>query len=328
MSTPWMRNRRLRQTLSMRRLVRETHLSREQLIYPLFVVPGTKVRDPISSMPGIDHFSCDTVLEEVREVVDLGVQAVLVFGEPEVKDAEGSAAWSAEAPVQRAVSAIKEQFPDLVVITDVCLCAYTLSGHCGVVEGERILNDPTLPLLAQTALSHVRAGADIVAPSDMMDGHVAAIRAALDDAGFSQTPILGYSAKYASAFYGPFREAEDSAPAFGDRRSYQMDPGNLREALKEVQADIDEGADMVMVKPALAYLDVVRAVSEKTTVPVVAYNVSGEYAMIKAAAAQGWIDERQSVYEVLTGMIRAGAQAIISYHAKDVARWMDAGQWE
>jgi porphobilinogen synthase len=303
----------------MRSLVRETALSRDDLIYPLFVTHGRDICREIPSMPGNYHWSCDRLAAEIETIAALGLRAVLLFGIPELKDAEGSGAWAGDGIVQQAVRTIKHAVPEIVVFTDVCLCEYTDHGHCGVVSGGNILNDATLELLARTAVSHAAAGADVVAPSDMMDGRVAAIRAALDDAGFSGTPILSYAAKYASAFYGPFREAAGSAPQFGDRRSYQMDPANRREALKEVLLDLAEGADMVMVKPALAYLDILREVRDAVNVPVAAYNVSGEYAMVKAAAANGWIDGSRIAREILTGIKRAGADLILTYHAKEIA---------
>jgi len=308
----------------MRDMVRETHLRIDDLIYPLFAVPGTGVRSEISSMPGVYHLSVDKLVEEARRTADSGVPAILLFGLPEEKDAVGSGAWHPEGIVQQAVRAVKAAAPSLVVITDVCLCEYTDHGHCGLIDGGKVLNDESLDLLADTALSHAAAGADIVAPSDMMDFRIAAIRSRLDHEGFTSTPILSYAAKYASAFYGPFREAANNTPAFGDRRTYQMDSANIREALKEVQQDIEEGADMVMVKPALAYMDVIRAVREITNVPVAAYNISGEYSMVKAAAANGWIDERAAVLEILTGLRRAGADLIITYHALDVAGWLQS----
>ncbi|MDR3708394.1 MAG: porphobilinogen synthase [Capsulimonadaceae bacterium] len=321
-SLPPYRSRRLRATPAIRSMVRETGLGVSDLIYPLFAVPGNNVDLPIPSMPGVRHLSVDRLVEECRIVAGLGVPAVLLFGLPETKDELGSGAYSDTGIVQQAVRAIKSALPELLVVTDVCLCEYTSHGHCGMIVGETVNNDVTLPLLARTAVSHAKAGADIVAPSDMMDLRIGAIRQALDDAAFAETPILSYAAKYASAFYGPFREAAQSAPAFGDRRAYQMDPANVREALKEVRQDIAEGADMVMVKPALAYMDVIRAVREITDLPVATYNVSGEYAMIKAAVANGWLDERAVVLEMLTGFKRAGADLIITYHAVDVARWI------
>jgi porphobilinogen synthase len=318
------RLRRLRATPLLRRMVRETEVTPADFIAPFFVTHGRDVRRPVSSMPGVCQLSVDLLVQEVRALAPLGVPAVLLFGVPASKDPLGSEAYARDGIVQRAVAALKDAVPDMVVITDVCLCEYTDHGHCGVVENGHILNDPTLELLARMALSHVEAGADIVAPSDMMDGHTVAIRRALDAAGHTHTPIMGYSAKFASAFYGPFREAAESAPRFGDRRSYQMDPANGREALREVEADITEGADIVMVKPALAYLDVIRAVRERVPHPLAAYNVSGEYAMVKAAAANGWLDERAITLEILTAIKRAGADLIITYHAADAARWLGA----
>jgi porphobilinogen synthase len=301
-------------------MVRETRLSPEQLVYPLFVAPGSGVRREIASLPGCFHLSADEAAREAREVESLGIGGVILFGLPREKDAVGSEGYADDGVVQKATAAIRAECRDLVVMTDVCLCEYTSHGHCGVVAGDEVKNDPTLELLAQMAVSHARAGAHVVAPSDMMDGRVGAIRRALDTAGFSEIPILAYAAKYASAFYGPFREAADSTPQFGDRRGYQMDPANVREALREVRLDLEEGADMVMVKPALPYLDVIRAVRERSDRPVAAYNVSGEYAMVKAAAARGWIDEERIVKETLTSIRRAGADVILTYHAKDFAR--------
>jgi porphobilinogen synthase len=320
------RFRRLRQTEGLRRLVRETRLNVEDFIYPLFVVHGRGVRREVRSMPGVYQLSVDQLGAEVEELLELGIGAVLVFGIPAQKDELASEAYDPDGIVQRAVRELKKRAPDLVVITDVCNCEYTSHGHCGIVRDGRIVNDPTLELLARTAVSHAEAGADMVAPSDMMDGRVLAIREALDRAGFIEVPILPYAAKYASAFYGPFREAAESAPAFGDRRSHQMDPGNRREALREIETDIEEGADAIIVKPALAYLDVIAAARERFEVPIAAYNVSGEYAMVKAAARNGWIDEQRVVLELLTGIRRAGAQMIITYHAKDVARWLRSGR--
>ncbi len=305
----------------MRALVRETRLSAEQLVYPLFVAPGSSFRREIPSLPGCFHLSADEAAKEAAEVAALGLGGVILFGLPEGKDPLGSQGYAENGVVQQATRAIRRAAPELLVMTDVCLCEYTSHGHCGVVEGDEIRNDPTLDLLAKMALSHARAGAQIVAPSDMMDGRVGAIRSALDSAGFEDVAILSYAAKYASAFYGPFREAADSAPQFGDRRGYQMDPANVREALKEVRLAVAEGADMVMVKPALPYLDVIRAVRESVDLPVAAYNVSGEYAMVKAAAAKGWIDEKRTALETLTSSRRAGADVILTYHAKDFVRW-------
>ncbi len=303
-------------------MVRETRLSPEQLIYPLFVAPGSGLRREIPSLPGCFHLSADEAAREAREVESLGVAGVILFGLPEGKDPVGSQGYADDGVVQQAIRAIRAECRELLVATDVCLCEYTSHGHCGVIEGEEVRNDATLELLSRMAVSHVKAGAHIVAPSDMMDGRVGAIRNALDTAGFADTPILSYAAKYASAFYGPFRDAADSAPQFGDRRGYQMDPANVREALKEVRLDVEEGADIVMVKPALPYLDVIRAVREAVDRPVAAYNVSGEYAMVKAAAAKGWIDEKRIVMETLTSIRRAGADIILTYHAKDFARWL------
>jgi porphobilinogen synthase len=314
------RPRRLRRTDRLRALVRETRLTADRLIYPLFVVPGRGVRREISSLPGCFHLSADEAAREAREVEELGLGGVLLFGLPEAKDLTGSEGWADDGVVQEAVRAIRRQCADLLVVTDVCLCEYTSHGHCGVIEDEAVQNDPTLDLLARMALSHARAGAQMVAPSDMMDGRVGAIRRDLDGEGFADVAILSYAAKYASAFYGPFREAADSAPQFGDRRSYQMDPANRREALREVRLDLEEGADMVMVKPALAYLDVIREVRDAVDVPVAAYNVSGEYAMVKAAAQRGWIDEQKVMRETLTSIARAGADVIITYHAMDFAK--------
>jgi porphobilinogen synthase len=322
MSFPTHRPRRLRRTEALRNLVRETRFTTAGLIYPMFVCPGSNVRREVSSMPGVAQQSVDKVVEECREVESLGLPGVILFGIPESKDATGSSSTAQHGEVQRAVEGIRKANLHLIVITDVCLCEYTDHGHCGVIENGEVANDVTLPILANQALSHARAGADIVAPSDMMDGRVAAIRNKLDDHKFENLPILAYAAKYSSAFYGPFREAAQSTPQFGDRRSYQMDPANAREALKEVALDIEEGADMVMVKPAMPYLDVIRRVREAFDVPVGAYNVSGEYAMVKAAAANGWLDERRTVLEILTGIQRAGADIILTYHAKDVARWL------
>jgi porphobilinogen synthase len=326
MPFPIQRLRRTRRTGALRGLVRETRLSPSDLVYPIFVTVGEDVKNPVSSMPGVFQLSINHAVAEARRAHGLGVPAVLLFGIPDQKDEAASGAYDPEGIVQLATRAIKDAVPELIVITDVCLCEYTSHGHCGVVErgtGE-VMNDVSLELLARTASSHAEAGADVVAPSDMMDGRVAAIRSELDNEGFQNTPILAYAAKYASAFYGPFREAAESAPAFGDRRSYQMDPANAREALLEVELDVEEGADIVMVKPALPYLDIVRRVRETTNLPVAAYSVSGEYAMIKAAAQNGWLDEKTAVLEALTGVKRAGADIIVTYHAPDVARWLSA----
>ena len=323
MAFPATRLRRLRKTGVLRGMVRETELTPAHLVQPLFVELGEGGRTPIGAMPGVDRLSISQAVEEAGEVHALGVPAVLLFGIPAQKDEQGSGAYDEEGVVQLAVRALKEAHPELVVITDVCLCAYTSHGHCGVVlEDGTVDNDISLELLAKTAISHARAGADAVAPSDMMDGRVGALRAQLDADGFKELPIVAYSAKFASAFYGPFREAAGSAPSFGDRRSYQMDPANAEEAVREALLDVSEGADMVMVKPALPYLDVIRRVKEATRVPVAAYNVGGEYAMVKAGAAAGFLDERAVVLEMLTAIRRAGADVVISYHAKDVARWL------
>ena len=322
MSFPTHRPRRLRRSEALRSLVRETRLTTANLIYPMFVCPGTKVRQEVSSMPGVYQQSVDQIVEEARGVESLGIPGIILFGLPEQKDPRGLSSLHAQGVVQRAIEAIRKAGLQLLVITDVCLCEYTDHGHCGIVEDGEVANDATLEVLAQQALSHARAGADIVAPSDMMDGRVAAIRKMLDAKKFENITILSYAAKYCSGFYGPFREAAQSAPQFGDRRSYQMDPANAREALKEVMMDLEEGADMVMVKPALAYLDVIRRVRDQFDVPVAAYNVSGEYSMVKAAAQNGWLDEKRVVLEILTGIQRAGAEIILTYHAKDVARWL------
>jgi porphobilinogen synthase len=319
---PISRPRRLRRTESLRRLVRETDLAVRDLIYPLFATQGQNVKNPIPSMPGVYQMSVDEIVREGGECLQLGIPAVILFGIPAYKDDKASSAYDPDEAVQRAVAALKKAYPQLIVITDVCLCEYTSHGHCGIITDGDVENDPTLNLLARTSLSHARAGADIVAPSDMMDGRVQAIRSTLDEHGFTHLPILSYAVKYSSAFYGPFRDAAGSAPQFGDRRSYQMDPANVREALKEIEQDLAEGADMVMVKPALAYMDVIRAVREYTNVPVAAYSVSGEYSMVKAAAQNGWIDEKRVALEMLTGMKRAGADMIITYFAKDAAAWL------
>jgi len=320
MSFPQSRPRRLRQSPLLRKMVRETTLSIDNFIYPLFVTHGRGIRKEIGSMPNVHRLSIDYLVKEAQEISHLGIPAVLLFGIPKNKDAKGSEAYSPVGIIPQAVKAVKDRVPHLTVITDVCLCEYTSHGHCGVVKGDRILNDPTLELLAREAIAHARAGADMVAPSDMMDGRVQAIRTALDREGFESTPILSYAAKYASAFYGPFRDAADSTPQFGDRKSYQMDPPNVREALREVALDIEEGADIVMVKPALPYLDVIQSVRRGFNVPVAAYQVSGEYAMIKAAARMKWLEEDRVVMEALTAIKRAGADLILSYFAKDVAR--------
>ena len=322
MSFPDARMRRLRRTEALRSLVRETRLDLGHLVLPLFVRPGEGVRRPIASMPGHCQLSIDELVEECREAVGLGIPAVLLFGIPSRKDAVGSEAYAEDGIIQSAVRAVKAAVPDLVVVTDVCLCEYTDHGHCGVVRDGAVDNDATLPLLAAMAVSHARAGADIVAPSDMMDGRIGAIRTALDEERLDQVPIMAYSAKYASSFYGPFRDAAESPPQFGDRRGYQMDPANAAEALREVELDLEEGADIVMVKPALAYLDVIWRVKEAFGVPVAAYNVSGEFSMVKAAAERGWLDERRLAMEILTGIRRAGADILITYWAADAAKWL------
>lgn len=320
MHYPEYRPRRMRRTENLRRMIRETRLSVDHLVYPLFVLPGSQLKNPINSMPQVFQFSVDKLLEEVREVVELQIPAIILFGLPHAKDERGTEAYSQNGIVQEAVRNIKDKYPDLMVITDVCLCEYTSHGHCGILKEREVDNDATVDVLAKVAVSHARAGADMVAPSDMMDGRVALIRQALDEGGYDRVGILAYSAKYCSAFYGPFREAADSAPQFGDRRAYQMDTANAREALREVAMDIEEGADMVMVKPALAYLDIIRQVKDNFDWPVAAYNVSGEYAMIKAAAAQGWLDEKRVMMETLLAIRRAGADLILTYFAKDAAR--------
>ncbi|MBS3885791.1 MAG: porphobilinogen synthase [Dethiobacter sp.] len=322
MSFPVVRARRLRKTAALRSFVRETELLPRDFVYPLFAINGKNVKKPIASMPGVYQLSVDNIVREGEECLRLGIPAVILFGIPASKDEKGTSAFDPSEAVQQAVSALKRQFPELLVITDVCLCEYTSHGHCGLITTGEVENDLTLNLLAQTALSHARAGADIVAPSDMMDGRVAAIRSALDEHGFVQTPIMSYAVKYASAFYGPFRDAAGSVPQFGDRRSYQMDPANCREALKEVAQDLAEGADMLMVKPALAYLDIIRAVKAATNLPLAAYNVSGEYAMVKAAAEKGWLDEKRVALEMLLSMKRAGADMILTYFAKEAAVWL------
>lgn len=323
---PITRPRRLRQTSQLRRMVRETVLTSNDLIYPLFAVPGEGVATEVKSMPGVFQLSVDKIVEEAKEVYGLGIPSIILFGIPDNKDTDATGAWHDCGIVQKAATAVKEAVPDLIVIADTCLCEYTSHGHCGYLEvGDltgRVLNDPTLELLKKTAVSQAKAGADIIAPSGMMDGFVTAIRQGLDEAGFHDIPILSYAAKYASAYYGPFRDAAESSPQFGDRRTYQMDPANVREALKEVQLDIEEGADMLMVKPALSYMDIIWRVKEITDLPVAAYNVSGEYAMIKAAALNGWIDEKRVTLETLISFKRAGADLILTYHAKDAARWL------
>ena len=319
---PISRPRRLRADENLRRLTRETAISTDDLIYPMFVVHGHDVAIEISSMPGCYQYSVDRLVSAAKELVTLGIPGTILFGIPDFKDALGSEAYADDGIIQQAIRALKDAVPELLVITDVCLCEYTDHGHCGIIQHGDVLNDRTLELLAKESLSHARAGANVIAPSDMMDGRVGTIRAALDENGYESIPILAYSAKYASAFYGPFREAAESAPQFGDRRSYQMDPPNAEEALREVALDIEEGADIVMVKPALSYLDVICRVKDRFKMPVAAYNVSGEYAMIKAAAQQGWIDEKRAALEVLTSIKRAGADMILTYFAKSVAEWL------
>ncbi|MDJ1168141.1 porphobilinogen synthase [Roseofilum sp. BLCC_M154] len=325
---PIHRPRRLRNSASLRRMVQENVLTTNDLIYPLFAVPGESVAKEVRSMPGVYQLSVDKIVDEAKEVYDLGIPAIILFGIPETKDIEATGAWHDCGMIQKAATAVKEAVPDLVVIADTCLCEYTSHGHCGYLEvGDltgRVLNDPTLELLKKTAVSQAKAGADIIAPSGMMDGFVQAIRGALDEAGFEDIPILSYAAKYASAYYGPFRDAAESSPQFGDRRTYQMDPANSREAIKEIDLDVAEGADMLMVKPALAYMDVIWQVKQASNLPVAAYNVSGEYSMVKAAALNDWIDERRVVMETLTSFKRAGADLILTYHAKDAARWLQA----
>lgn len=323
---PTHRPRRLRTTDTLRQMVRETTLTPKDFIYPLFAVPGEGIAQEVRSMPGVYQLSVDKIVAEAKEVYALGIPSIILFGIPDTKDTDATGAWHDCGIVQKAATAVKEAVPELVVVADTCLCEYTSHGHCGYLEvgdlSGRVLNDPTLELLRKTAVSQAKAGADIIAPSGMMDGFVTTIREALDEAGFQDTPILSYAAKYASAYYGPFRDAAESTPQFGDRRTYQMDPGNSREALKEVELDIAEGADMVMVKPALSYMDVIWRIKEMTNVPVAAYNVSGEYSMVKAAALNGWIDEERVVLETLTSFKRAGADLILTYHAKDAARWL------
>jgi porphobilinogen synthase len=326
MPFPVYRPRRLRESPLLRSMVRETVLRADDFVYPLFAVHGRGIREPIGSMPGQYRLSIDEMLKECKDAASMGIPAVLLFGLPRDKDPRGSEAYAEDGIIQQAVRAVKDTIPDLLVITDVCLCEYTSHGHCGVVEDGRVKNDPSLELITRTAVSHAEAGADMVAPSDMMDGRVAAIREGLDESGFAETPIMAYSAKYASAFYGPFREAADSTPQFGDRRSYQMDPANSLEAMREVALDVDEGADIVMVKPALPYLDVIARVKGEFGLPVAAYSVSGEYAMLKAAGQLGWLDEDRAILEALTGIRRAGADIIITYFAKDAVRLIEQGR--
>jgi porphobilinogen synthase len=316
------RHRRLRQSANMRALVRENYLRTDDLIYPLFIVEGEHIKNEVSSMPGVYHLSLDNLKEEIAEVESLGIKSVLLFGVPNEKDEEGCQAYHDHGIVQEATRVIKKDFPDMIVIADTCLCEYTSHGHCGVIEDGKVLNDPSLELLGKTAVSQAKAGADIIAPSNMMDGFVAAIRFALDEAGFQDVPIMSYAVKYSSAFYGPFREAAESTPQFGDRKSYQMDPANRIEAMREAESDVMEGADFLIVKPGMPYLDIVRDVKNNFNLPVVIYNVSGEYSMVKAAAQNGWVDEKSIVMEMLTGMKRAGSDLIITYHAKDAARWL------
>lgn len=316
------RTRRLRSTKNMRSLVRETYLHPSDFVYPIFVIEGENIKNPVDSMPGVYQYSLDRLDEELDRIWNSGVRGVLIFGIPAHKDEVGSSAYDPQGIVQEGIRYIKMCYPEMLVIADICLCEYTSHGHCGLIHDEEVLNDETLPLLSKMAVTCAQAGADIIAPSDMMDGRVKAIREALDEAGLLQTPIMAYSAKYASAYYGPFRDAAESAPAFGDRKSYQMDPANGEEAIVEVEADIDEGADIVMVKPALAYLDVLKDISNRVHIPVAAYNVSGEYSMVKAAAQNGWIDEKRVVMENLTAMKRAGAKILITYHALDAVKWL------
>lgn len=319
------RTRRLRLSENMRSLVRETRIDKSELVYPVFVIEGENIVNPVESMPGINQYSIDRIDEELEKIKAAGVNAILIFGIPCHKDEVGSGAYDDNGITQRAIRHIKNKMPQLIVIADVCLCEYTSHGHCGLIDNGQILNDETLPLLAKMAVSLVKSGADMIAPSDMMDGRVAAIRNALDDNGYTNTPIMAYSAKFASAFYGPFRDAAHSAPSFGDRKSYQMDYANRKEALRECAIDIEEGADIIMVKPALAYLDLIREAADAFNCPVAAYNVSGEYAMVKAAAENGWIDEKKVVMEIMLGIKRAGANIIITYHALDVAKWLGDG---
>jgi len=322
LSNQFKRHRRLRTSAAIRSLVRETNVTVDDLIYPLFVVEGKNIKNEVPSMPGVFQLSLDYLADEMKEVMELGIKAVMLFGVPEEKDETGTGAFSDQGIVQEATKLIKQEVPDLLVIADTCLCEYTSHGHCGVIENNDVVNDASLELLARTAVSQAKAGADIIAPSNMMDGFVITIRQALDEAGFEHIPIMSYAVKYASAFYGPFRDAADSTPSFGDRKTYQMDPANRLEAMREAESDVDEGADFLIVKPALAYLDIVREVKNNFNLPIVAYNVSGEYAMVKAAAQQGWIDEQAIVMEKLTAMKRAGADLILTYFAKDAATWL------
>ncbi|MGM7720949.1 porphobilinogen synthase [uncultured Metabacillus sp.] len=328
MNIQFARHRRLRSSANMRAMLRENHVRVEDFIYPIFVVEGENIKNEVPSMPGVFHLSLDLLNQEIEEVVSLGIKSVILFGVPEQeqKDETGTQAYHDHGIVQRATRQVKEAFPELLVVADTCLCEYTDHGHCGIVENGQILNDPTLDLLARTAVSQAKAGADIIAPSNMMDGFVAAIRHGLDEAGFEHIPIMSYAVKYASAFYGPFRDAAQSTPQFGDRKTYQMDPANREEAFREAQSDLEEGADFLIVKPALAYLDIIRDMKDHFNVPLVAYNVSGEYSMIKAAAQNGWVDEKAIVMEMLVGMKRAGVDLVITYFAKDVARWLKEDQ--
>lgn len=322
MELQFSRHRRLRSSANMRALVRENHLRAEDFIYPMFVIEGENIRNEVSSMPGVFQVSIDHLQEEMEDIVSYGIKSVLLFGIPATKDECGTQAFHDHGIVQVATHFIKEKFPEIIVVADTCLCEFTSHGHCGMVEGEKILNDESLEILVRTAVSQAKAGADIIAPSNMMDGFVAAIRAGLDESGFSEVPIMSYAVKYASAFYGPFRDAADGAPQFGDRKTYQMDPANRMEAFREAESDVDEGADFLIVKPGMPYLDIVRDVKNTFNLPVVVYNVSGEYAMVKAAALNGWIDEKKTVLEMLVGMKRAGADLIITYFAKDAIRWL------
>ncbi|HJA41299.1 MAG TPA: porphobilinogen synthase [Firmicutes bacterium] len=319
------RHRRLRSTESMRSLIRENHIHKEDLIYPIFLVEGTNIRNPVASMPKVEQISLDLLENEIKEVWNLGIRSIILFGVPNDcdKDNYGSGAYAENGIIQRGIRTVKKSCPEIIVIADTCLCEYTDHGHCGLIEDGEVLNDETLPLLQKTAVSQAKAGADIIAPSNMMDGFVAAIRTALDENGFGHLPIMSYAIKYASAFYGPFRDAAQSAPKFGDRRSYQMDPANRYEAMRELESDLVEGADFIIVKPALSYMDIIRDVRNNCTLPVVAYNVSGEYAMVKAAAQNGWIDEKRLVMEIITSFKRAGADLIITYHAKEICNWLD-----
>ncbi|MBI2252452.1 MAG: porphobilinogen synthase [Armatimonadetes bacterium] len=323
MGYPQIRMRRLRENKLLRKMLSESTLELRNLIYPLFVIEGEKIKEEISSMPGIFRFSLDYLIKEAKEIADAGIPAVILFGIPKIKDELGTQAYAPSGIIQKTLKKLKKEVPDLFLITDICLCEYTSHGHCGIVEGGKIKNDSTLELLAKTAMSHAQAGADMLAPSDMMDGRIKIIRKTLDQNSFENLPILSYASKFASAFYGPFREAADSTPKFGDRKSYQMNPANSKEALREVLLDIEEGADLIMVKPALAYLDIIQKIRNLIQHPLAAYNVSGEYSLVKAAAKKGWIDEKKMILEILTGIKRAGADLIITYHAKEVAKWKE-----